>query len=665
MKKILIICLVALFNTISCQEQNKEIMGNPKKGLTKEFMPKHIQDLYKVDQGEDPMYIRKADSMYHFYMKQNMKDSALFCLIAWHEVLDQNYIYDSNALSIAKQHYYQGMNTTQNQQELLKLGYYIGSMHYSGLETDSSIRWFYKTMNHPKVLPNTKTICYTMLGITYANINKLDSAIILDQLKIDYYKSANDTVNLAITYANLSQKYKYIYAMELAEQYALDAIQKADLTKDTFTQIMVRHNYIGILVERDTFTKELQKYTHDINHLIKSFSRNNLTLKYAQAQSNMHLYDLRLMFDSMAYWVNIYKEITIKRGGGARKDFLVFEGRYKNYTHQPINNINEYAMAANEYFKDKEYKGAYALYIILLDHAKRNKNYEMAYAYKDTINQINKKLFAATNEGKLYELEIKYKTKLKDQEIEISKQEIKAKTQNNFLLASLLAILTLGFISALLWQERKKIKMNKEKEEKFTQMLMENTEYERRRIAQDLHDSVGHELLNVKNTLHDKMQSTENKIDRILDEVREISRSLFPVMFEEVGLKYSIEQLIDNFQTNSGLYVISEINYSNGKLPSKVELNIYRIIQEAFNNTRKYAKAKSILLKINETVEKVEIEIKDNGVGFDVMEKLKSNSSFGLISMNQRAKSIGTNIAITSSAKGTSIAFEIPLKKYV
>lgn len=659
MKEISAILLLIILLFTSCSKQEKKVLGDPKKGLTTQYLPQHIKDLYKVEQGENPAYYKKADSMYKHYWNQGLKDSALFCLIAWHEVLDQNYIYDSSALDMAKNHFYQGINTLQNQGELLKLGYYIGSMYYSGTEADSSIKWFYLTMQHPYVLPFTRLKCYTMLSNTYANINKLDSAIILDHLKIDYCKTFQDTINLAITKSNLSVKYKYIYALDLARQYALEAIETAGLTNDTFTKIMVRDNFVHILALKETFSPEIERYTHEINHFMNHFSKKNLTLKYAQTQCNMLLYDFKKDYDSMAYWVRKYKEITTKRGGSAQKDYLVYEGRYKNFTNQTITNTKEIANAANEYLQDKEYKGAHALFMVLLNYAERSKDFEKAYWYRDTLNLINKKLIEVTNKGKLYELDIKYKTKLKDQEIALAQSQLKTKTQNIIVLASLLAILTLVLISTSLWYQRKQILFKKENEEKFTQMLMENTEEERRRIARDLHDSVGHELLSVKNSLSNQINITEGKIDEILNEVREISRNLFPVMFEEVGLCNSLEQLAETTYKSSGVFVNTQLNYTYGKLNSSIELNIYRIIQEALNNIVKYAEAKSCLIGIEEINNEVIITIKDNGKGFDVEETLKTGKAFGLISMQQRAKSIGAHLQIQSSKEGTTIVLTI------
>jgi signal transduction histidine kinase len=191
---------------------------------------------------------------------------------------------------------------------------------------------------------------------------------------------------------------------------------------------------------------------------------------------------------------------------------------------------------------------------------------------------------------------------------------------------------------------------------------MENTEDERMRIAKDLHDSVGHELLNIKNSIHNKFQFTEDKIDHVLKEIREISRNLFPVMFEEIGLKISVEQLLEKIIESDNFYVGNEIKYLPNTLPVKSELQIYRIIQEALSNTRKYAQAESAFVSILQEKDHVLVEIKDNGKGFDVAEALKSGKAFGLLTIQQRCDALQSKAQISSDKNGTNISFQIPLK---
>ncbi|MDZ7896851.1 MAG: sensor histidine kinase [Arcicella sp.] len=195
----------------------------------------------------------------------------------------------------------------------------------------------------------------------------------------------------------------------------------------------------------------------------------------------------------------------------------------------------------------------------------------------------------------------------------------------------------------------------------FTKQLIESTEAERKRIASDLHDSVSHELLNLKNTFHQDSSTVNDKIDSIINDIRIISRNLHPVMFDKIGLVPNIEQLVERIQTQNDFLVSTEINYS-GSLGVADELQIYRIMQEALTNIIKYANAYAAKITMIEMNDKIFIEIKDNGKGFEVKETLNSGKSFGLHNIIERSRVIGGIAAIQSSATGTIITVNIPKK---
>jgi two-component system, NarL family, sensor kinase len=229
------------------------------------------------------------------------------------------------------------------------------------------------------------------------------------------------------------------------------------------------------------------------------------------------------------------------------------------------------------------------------------------------------------------------------------------------LLISSLAGFCLFVFAYYLWQRQKTLQRQKANNENFTRQLLENIEVERQRIAGDLHDSVNHELLSLKNS-----QDSANvnvKIDEIINEIRGISRNLHPVMFEKIGLEASIEQLVERMQLQNNFMVNTAINYQNS-LNQTDELQIYRIIQEAISNIIKYANAHAGMLTIEDLPNKIFIEIKDNGEGFDVREKLRSGDAFGLYNIIERSKVIGGEAKIISSAKGTIITIEIPKKSW-
>ena len=133
-------------------------------------------------------------------------------------------------------------------------------------------------------------------------------------------------------------------------------------------------------------------------------------------------------------------------------------------------------------------------------------------------------------------------------------------------------------------------------------------------------------------------------------------------MFDKVGLKATINQMVERTQNVNDFMVTAEIDYK-GSLSSAVELQIYRIIQEALSNSIKYADAVAARISVIENKSTVIIEIKDNGKGFDVQETLNNNHSFGLHNIIERSRAIGGEAKIVSDPNGTIITIEI--KKFL
>lgn len=226
-----------------------------------------------------------------------------------------------------------------------------------------------------------------------------------------------------------------------------------------------------------------------------------------------------------------------------------------------------------------------------------------------------------------------------------------------FLIVSLIGLLLAG-LSFYLWQRQKRLKQEQENSMNFTKQLLQNTEEERKRIASDLHDSISHELLTLKRSLQEGLSGVNEKIDTIISDVRNISRNLHPVLFDQMGIVANIDALALRLQQSDDFFVSTDIDYT-GSLSADRELQLYRILQEALSNTIKYAKAHAAKVTLHETSRQVRLEIRDNGNGFDVSKALNSGKAFGLHNIIERARVVGGTTHIESSPKGTIITVDI------
>ncbi|PJB15135.1 MAG: hypothetical protein CO118_04995 [Flavobacteriales bacterium CG_4_9_14_3_um_filter_32_8] len=188
-------------------------------------------------------------------------------------------------------------------------------------------------------------------------------------------------------------------------------------------------------------------------------------------------------------------------------------------------------------------------------------------------------------------------------------------------------------------------------------------ENERTRIAQDLHDGVGQILVAsnmqinaIKETCSDHKEGMEliTNIGTLLvnsiKEVRAISHNLSCKAIQ-LGLETAIRETIESL--NSSCKIIFESTIVDKRFSEKVEINIYRVLQEIINNTIKHAQANELTIGIHYHDNKLLIQTKDDGVGF-CSEIINQKSGIGLSSLKNRIEMIGGNLKVNSSAnKGT------------
>src|SRR5690554_1978493 len=286
-------------------------------------------------------------------------------------------------------------------------------------------------------------------------------------------------------------------------------------------------------------------------------------------------------------------------------------------------------------------------------------DYKKAFTYAQLLLKDKNKALDELITGRLFELERKFETEQKENKILLQEKKIESKNKMIVGLVVGAVFLVLLFSLLIIWNKNRSILREKMLTETFTSQLLSKTEDERKRIASDLHDSVSNELVNLRHALEENSLSFKSKIDGILEEVRNISRNLSPTLFDKLGLKDSIEQLTERAQNQNSFLLTSDIEYS-GSLSKEVELQLYRIIQEATTNIIKHSDALAGKITLTEDSKFVYAEIKDNGKGFDVAKMMEKGNCFGLLNITERTKFINGTVQFNSNAKGTVIKIAIP-----
>lgn len=213
-------------------------------------------------------------------------------------------------------------------------------------------------------------------------------------------------------------------------------------------------------------------------------------------------------------------------------------------------------------------------------------------------------------------------------------------------------------------------------QEEFSRRLINAHESERRRIAAELHDSLGQHLAMIRNSAafgaqtSQKLEEAQVHLNKISDEsvqaiaeVREISYNLRPYLLDRLGLTKAISSMLKKVSETTEIEVVSEVETIDGIFPNESEISIYRIIQESLNNILKHSEATQVNFSIERNNRNVIIKIADNGKGFDVNLHNQKQSGFGLLGMQERVKMLGGIISIESILqKGTTVLVKFEIR---
>lgn len=244
---------------------------------------------------------------------------------------------------------------------------------------------------------------------------------------------------------------------------------------------------------------------------------------------------------------------------------------------------------------------------------------------------------------------------------------------------SLLTLLLFGGILYAIYRSRtNQLKKRASEQQAFSRQLLESQEQERQRIAAELHDSLGQDLLIIKNWattgLNDAngspkavQQLTEISVtaSEAIEEVREIAYNLRPYHLDELGLTKAIESMCSRVSRASQIAIECRTAELDGWFPKAEEINFYRIVQECLNNIVKHSKATRAKVTIDRNSHGLLLVIEDNGTGFDI-QKAKAvmqngqRRSLGLVSLIERSRILGGTPVIESiPGSGTKITLQL------
>jgi signal transduction histidine kinase len=212
----------------------------------------------------------------------------------------------------------------------------------------------------------------------------------------------------------------------------------------------------------------------------------------------------------------------------------------------------------------------------------------------------------------------------------------------------------------------------------LTRRLVDVQEAERRHIARELHDEIGQTLtaaeLNLQaalrltrgNAVSRRLTEGVQAVERVLDQVRDLSLNLRPSMLDDLGLEPALRWYTQRQAALTGLKAEFRSDPLEGRIDTVVETECFRVAQEALTNVVRHAVARAVAVELSNRDGHLHLSVRDDGVGFDVSalrEQAVRGASLGLLSMEERASLAGGALELNSTpGQGTEVHAWFPLK---
>ena len=531
---------------------------------------------------------------------------------------------------------------------------------------------------------------YVNLSFAYTELGKYKEAVENGLMALKLSEEYGDTLRIALRYANISRLYMDIKQFDKAIYYGEKGIASGEKYNDIKGLIMSLNNTGVAYAELGNKIKPLECYKKQYKIAIQSKKADFVIQSLINILHENFKYGY---YDEYDKYFLLLKENFNKNNQllskAAIANFYVCEANYYLVGNNPTKalvSLNTGMVVAEQ---DSNIDGKVLMYQTYAKCFYSLKNVREAEYYSNMADSIQHAIFSEELTQYSLNLETKYETQKKENEI--LKQEHQIKKRNTWLtiLAIILtaSLLLFYFFSKyqknknLLLENEKKnqqqkiIALEKEKQLQATESILKGQEDERSRIAKDLHDGLGGLLSGVKYSLNNMKEnvilSSENAtsfertvdmLDSGIQELRRVAHNMMPENLIKFGLDTALKDYCTSISNTGKLNInYSSFGMNNFNTETNVSITVYRVIQELINNTMKHAEATQSIVQIANENNVLHITVEDNGKGFDV-QNINNFKGAGWTNIQNRITYLKGKINVDSNEKnGTSIIIEIPL----
>lgn len=503
---------------------------------------------------------------------------------------------------------------------------------------DSAAVYYYIALDILKKTdaPTTKADILNELGKLYRKTRDLDRALQMYDEAFAIYKKLNDENDMAtiLNESGVVFEYKEDYA-EAIKRYKSSLAIREKLNDASGKAYSL--NFLG-----GVYT--LQKnFIEAENYLLQS-----LELRKQLKDS----FSIALNYSDLGY---MYKE----------------QGKYAKAAEQyDLSNTLAVKMQYTE-LQQSNYRELAAI-------AEKTGNFALSLSYYKKQAALKDSIYSGDKMKQIEQLNAKYQTEKKEQQLKLQKAEI---TKKNYLLWGLAASIALLLFAGISFYRKRQLqnKMSLQVEvmkqqDLATKAIINAEENERKRIAAELHDGVGQMMSAAKMNLSafesdiqfkDEAQKVTFErliglVDESCKEIRSVSHQMMPNALLKSGLASAVKEFLDKIDNR-----IIKINlHSEGlqeRLDSNIETVLYRVIQECVNNVIKHSGANNLDISLIKDSDGISATVEDNGRGFDTTDNQKFEG-IGLKNISSRVDFLKGTVDFDSSpGKGTLVAIHVPI----
>lgn len=520
-----------------------------------------------------------------------------------------------------------------NKQEKGAFFWNLGNTWYRNSNYSKCLESYLFALKIRKSLHDTIGImqCTNNIGLVYEQQSRLAQAKNYYRYTLSLALRTHNDKWICIASFNLSSCYRTEKNYAQAEQYLRQSLRISQKIKNLRFIGNCLSGFGDLYFDRANHTEALNYYQQAGDYIRKVNDKTELAIWQVQMGSVYN--KLKLYKTAIAYCDSA---IRLRTAGPALD--------YERFAHQIV--ADSYAKAGN---------------------------YQQAYLHQLKYQAITDSIHNADNSQLLSDIRIRYE--LEQQETSLREETNRKLSEQqlirNFIIgiAAIIVLLLLLLInrSRLKQKNRHQLELNRLQKQQAVAVLT-TEEQERKRIARDLHDGLGQLLsaatLNLQRVPENTSPLIRNSLELITEasgELRNISFNLMPYSMAESGLAETIRELIArlerSFAVKFRLYIDG---VEPGTMEPEFEMHVYRIVQEAINNSLKHAGASEISIQLIRYEDKLLVTIEDDGKGFD--KARQTNPGMGLRNMTARTEWLKGEIAIdTLPGSGTVITLELPL----